>query len=284
MSTQAPMIGSSSNQALPRRDIFIWISTILFLNFLLDIFTKYPELSVTAVLTDLAAIGIFQYIAWYAIFYLLLCSDAALLSGRRDFVIGVMFCAAMLVPTSRIIWVVATGVAIYWYIFDLNDLKLRAAAIILGALSVQELWGHVFFNAIAYPLLCAETAVVGSFLEIIKAGTVWQDNVITGPTGYGIVIFGDCSAFHNLSLAMLCWITISKLRHQTWRKKDFGVASVIGLTMIILNIMRLCLMAWSLDLYRYWHDGAGSNIFAIGASLLVLLASLYGSKSIEERA
>ena len=52
---------------------------------------------------------------------------------------------------------------------------------------------------------------------------------------------------------------------------------VVAATMILLNLARLCLMAWNIDLFRYWHDGMGAEIFAIGASLTILLISLYGA-------
>jgi hypothetical protein len=55
-------------------------------------------------------------------------------------------------------------------------------------------------------------------------------------------------------------------------------ACVIGAAMIACNVMRLCLMAWSPDLYEYWHDGLGAQIFAVGASTMVLMLSLYGSR------
>jgi exosortase/archaeosortase family protein len=180
-------------------------------------------------------------------------------------------------PTSRMIWVAATGVAIYFWIFNGSDAKLRAAAIVLAALSVQELWGHVFFNLVALPLLRVETSAVGTILEAVRSGTVWQDNIITEPSGFGIVVYTGCSSFHNLSLAMLCWVTISRLRHQNWRRRDLVTGSLVAAAMILLNLARLCLMAWNIDLYHYWHDGLGADIFAIGASLAVLLISLYGA-------
>jgi hypothetical protein len=36
-------------------------------------------------------------------------------------------------------------------------------------------------------------------------------------------------------------------------------------------------MAWNNDLFHYWHDGLGAEIFAIGASLMILSISLYGA-------
>jgi exosortase/archaeosortase family protein len=147
---------------------------------------------------------------------------------------------------------------------------------------VQELWGHIFFNLVALPLLRAETAVVGTVLAAVRAGTTWQDNIISGPSGFGIVVYTGCSSFQNLSLAMLCWITISKLRHQTWRARDLIGAAIVGIVMIVLNFIRLYLMAWDVSLFEYWHNGTGAELFAIGASLTILLISLCGSPPVKQ--
>jgi exosortase/archaeosortase family protein len=176
------------------------------------------------------------------------------------------------------IWVVALGIAIFCWIGSGGDAKLRAAGIVLAALSVQEFWGHIFFDLFALRLLRAETAVVGTILQAARTGTVWQDNLITGPSGYGVVVYSGCSSFHNLSVAMLCWLTVSSLRNQNWHIRDLVTGCVVGIAMIVCNVTRLCLMAWNSDLYDYWHDGTGAQIFAIGASVIVLLLSLYGSR------
>jgi len=265
-------------RTLPRRDIFIWAAVILFLNQLFDAIKEMPTASLEALVTEVCAIGIFQYMAWYVIFRLLGSSDRAPAARSRDLLVIGALCLPLFLPTSRMIWVAATGIAIYLWLCSAGDLKLRAAGIVLAALSVQELWGHLFFQLVSFPLLRAETAIVGTMLEAVRPGTVWQDNAIIAPNGYGIVIIGNCSSFHNLSLAMLCWLTVGKLCNQSWRVRDFVIGGAVGGTMILFNIARLCFTGWNINLYHFWHDGIGAEIFAIGASLTILLISLYGAR------
>jgi len=186
-------------------------------------------------------------------------------------------CLLVLFPASQMIWVAAAGISIY-LVMNGGDAKLRAAGAVLGALAIQEFWGHVLFNLIAFPLLEAETAVVGMILEATRPGTLWQANTITAPSGFGLVIYTACSAYHNVSLAILCWITVSKLQDQRWRTRDFLIGSAIAGVMIILNIARLYMMALSVNLYHYWHEGAGADIFAVSASLTIFSISLWGSR------
>ena len=111
----------------------------------------------------------------------------------------------------------------------------------LAALAIQEYCGRIVFDLLALPLLRAETAVVGTLVQAARPGTVWQDNVITGPSGFGIAAYSGYSSFHDLSLAMLCWLTVSRLRNQSWRSRDLATGCVIGATMIACNVKRLCL-------------------------------------------
>jgi ammonia channel protein AmtB len=195
----------------------------------------------------------------------------------RDLLIAVALCCLVFVPSTRMIWTATLGVGIYAWLVN-GDPKVRAAGLILAALSVQECWARIVFKLFALPLLRAETAVVGTILQAIRPGTAWEGNVISGSSGHGIVVYDPCSSFHNLSVAALCWVTVRSVRDQRWQVRDFVTGGVVGMTMVLLNITRLCLMAWNADLYQYWHDRAGAQNFAIGASTAVLLISLYGSR------
>lgn len=269
---------------LPRRDVFLWAALILFLNHVYGALQSAPSASIGERLADLGSVGVFQYLAWYAVFRLLGWSDRAQAAEVRDVVATALLCLLAFSPSSRMIWVAAGGIAVYLTLSNAGDAKLRAAGIVLGALSVQQLWGYIFFNFFAFPLLRAETAVVGTVLEAVRAGTVWHDNVVTGPNGYGIIIYGACSSFHNVSSALLCWVAVTKLRRQAWQARDFAIGGAVCATMILLNLVRLCLMSWDVDLLRYLHDGAGADLFAAVGSLTVLLISLYGARTAKRAA
>jgi hypothetical protein len=267
--------------ALLRRDLFIWAVVILFFNQLADA-AKGPLIFTTqSIIYVLFAISIFQYMAWYVIFRLLWTSDRAQAARWQDLASVTALLILLFVPAGRMIWVSATALAGYLCLFNDGDRRLRSAGIVLAALSVQELWGHLFFNLIALHLLRVETAAVGLILEMAGTGTSWKGNIITGPTGFGLAIFAPCSSFHNLSLAVLCWVTVTRMRCQHLSLRTLVVGAMIGTTMIALNFTRLYLMALDADSYELWHEGVGAEIFAVGASLAVLLISLIGIRKTE---
>jgi hypothetical protein len=98
--------------------------------------------------------------------------------------------------------------------------------------------------------------------------------MITGPNGFGIVVYDPCSSFHNVFL--------SRWWHQCRWGQDLAMPSIVVGTMILLNFFRLCLMASDQGLYDYWHSGAGADIFAIGASLTILSIALHGLQRTEK--
>ena len=126
----------------PRRDIFIWVCSIILLNQLFGVVRETPSASPEQLLNDLGAVGIFQIMAWCAVFRLLALSDPAPVAQLRDFLIAVALCCLVFVPSTPMIWVAVLGVAIFGRLFNGGDPKLRAAGTVLAALSVQELWGR----------------------------------------------------------------------------------------------------------------------------------------------
>jgi len=276
-------IAATGGSDFPRRNVFMWAAVILVSNHLLAVARGVWPASLGELVAGLFAVGIFQCLAWYAVFHLIRASHPIKAARRRDVVIVAALCLLVFFPASPMIWVAATGVAIYLLFCGRGDLGLRAAGMVLAALSVQELWGHILFQVIAPPLLRAETAVVGAMLQLIRGGTVWHDNIIMTSNGYGIVLFPYCSSFHNVSLALLCWVTLTRLRYPIWRGYDFVVGGLVAGTLIILNTTRLYLMALDIDAYHFWHEGAGSEIFQVGASVAALLLTLYGSRAVKRQ-
>jgi Transmembrane exosortase (Exosortase_EpsH) len=269
---------NSAQSAASRSAVLRWAVIILGVNWLLAIVEENRTSTLPDLVTSLLSVGVFQYMAWFAVFRLLGAADRTKMASNRDWAVVLGLCLIVFLPNRRAAWIAATAIGLYFALLSGGDRKVRSCGIVLLALSGQEFWGRQLFELIASPLLRAEAAVVGTILQTMQHGAAWQDNIITDQSGWSIVIYPFCSSFHNVSLALLCWVTVSRLARDTWQGRDFAIAGLIGLAMIAMNVTRLLLMSFNQNLYHYWHDGAGSQIFAIGASLFVLLASLYAAR------
>ena len=58
------------------------------------------------------------------------------------------------------------------------------------------------------------------------------------PSGHEIAISEPCASFHNLSLASLCWITLTMLHRPYWVKRDIYIGFVAALIEFGCNICR----------------------------------------------
>src|SRR5262249_7985757 len=95
MNTVTDRISEPARQqgrTLYRRDIFIWAAAILLLNLVYSVVKEIPAVSLKALVSDLLAVGIFQYLAWYVIFRLLGSSGAVPAARSRDFLVVAAFC------------------------------------------------------------------------------------------------------------------------------------------------------------------------------------------------
>jgi len=286
----AKAVAWPASVAFTRRELFIWFAVILFATKFFQSVLQVSGLSFRDnPFIHIAGIGAFQLLAWFAVFLLLVREPSGNPATRQDFVVigllGIMNIALgiiNIVPAQRVIWIVATLGAIYIYLMNTKGSHSRAAATVLLALCVQSLWGPVFFSLFAFDLLRADAAIVGMFLDVTRSGYTWHDNVIA-TQGHSIEIYSACSSFHNLSLAVLCWVTLTKLNRPVWIATDFIYGAAVCAVMITVNVARLYVEALNYGSYEYWHNGNGIHIFQVGVSLIILLISLWGSSISDTR-
>jgi hypothetical protein len=267
-----------------RKERFIWFTTILVATKFFQSVLVVSGLSVwDHLFIQAVGMGAFQSLAWYVVFYLLARESSGACATRQDFaVIGllgvanVVLGAINVVPTQRVIWIVATLAAIYVFATSAKQSYIRAAATVLLALCAQALWGPAFFSLFALDLLRGDAILVGTLLDATRSGYTWHDNIIE-TQGHGIEIYGNCSSFHNVSLSILCWVTLTKLSRPNWISSDFIFGTAVCVVMIAVNVARLYVAALSYASYEYWHNGFGAHIFQIGVSVMILLISLWGS-------
>src|ERR1051325_9914735 len=179
---------SARVSGLTFRHAFFGSVVLIFVNWLATVILSNTA-SEWRIIADLLSVGIFQYMAWYVIFRLLHSRASLEMADSRHILIIAGICTLLLLPLKGIIWIAGTGIAAVILVSKHNDPNMRAAGIVLAALSVQEFWGQTVFQLISFPLLQAETAVVGTLLQLTWSGTLWHDNIITMPSGHGIILY-----------------------------------------------------------------------------------------------
>jgi hypothetical protein len=271
---------SAFDRAAPmsRRELFVWLACVLLANQILRLPEGAGAFALEALYTQIASRSAFYYLGWYAVFRLLLDAAAARCpASGLDVAVVISICATNFLPAASMTWIGVTAAAVYVMATSHGDGKMRAAAAVMLALSFNGLWGPKLFDVFAYYLLRADAALVGWTLAASQPGVSWSETIITTSGGHSIMVYGPCSAFHNISLGLLCWVSLTKLARSAWHWKDLAVGLTVCASVIALNTTRLYLMALSPGNFAYWHDGFGQHLFGWGMMLTVLGISLWGT-------
>jgi exosortase/archaeosortase family protein len=261
-----------------RREVFLWLAIGLFANQALQLFDTH---SVQAFAADFAEQNYIYWLACYVVIYRLYLSDGAVRAAHFDIAllsaVGAAILLASFLPYRFAVGLLATIIAAYLLLAHDGDRNLKAAGAVLLALSGQLVWGPILFQFFTPELLRADATIVGEILGSLRPDIAWTGTSFLGRDGHSIALVGACSSFNNVSTAVLACATIAMLTRTEWQRRDIAAMAIACVAMILINALRICLLAWSGGFYLFWHDGAGVQILGISETLIVLLIAWRGA-------
>jgi hypothetical protein len=161
--------------------------------------------------------------------------------------------------------------AVYLFFRYAHDINVRAAGTVSAAVAVQAVWAPLMFSKLSVVFLQIDAALVGVLIGLVVPGATWDGTVVFTPSGHNVEITSACASFHNLSLASLCWVTLTMLHRPYWVKSDLYNGLAVMLIQFVLNIWRLIFVCLSLPMYEFWHDGIGRHIFSAVATASAII-------------
>lgn len=213
-----------------------------------------------------AALGVFQFLGMVVTFHLLRgrAGDASI----PDFLgCGMSVLLACLgFPDFAI-----TLFAVFLIVRSRDDQSIKAAGTVTAAVAVQGIWAPLLFSKISFILLQIDAGVVGWIISQFTSDSSWSGAVVSTRGGHNVEITAGCASFHNLSLASLCWVTLTMLHRPYWLKSDLYVGLSVALVQIGFNVWRLVFVCWSPPMYEFWHDGFGKHIFSAVATVCTIV-------------
>ncbi len=194
--------------------------------------------------------------------------DDELLS-RGDLLAIALASLAFLLPSTKAI---AIPMIVAGLIFlPRRDARLSSIGQLLLAFAFYKGLGRILFNFVSPIVLPVETAAVQMLLSPFGQFT-WDNLTISAANGHRIYVEAGCSAFHNVSLATLLWISLLKLETLELKRFHWGILTAMASATIALNTTRIAMMAQSRSMLEYWHaDGPGATIISF-----VMLAAMLG--------
>ena len=166
----------------------------------------------------------------------------------------------------------------FLYFRNRSSIDDRAAAAVTAAVGMQALIAPFIFMKLSGYLLPLDAAAAGGLLKVFVPLSSFHGTFIWGPSGHSVNVLAGCSSFHNLSLASLCWVTITMMQRPYWTWRDPLIFATAAALQIVCNVARLTLVSANLAMYHFWHQGLGTHIFAAAATSSAIVISYYGAR------
>jgi hypothetical protein len=189
-----------------------------------------------------------------------------------DIAVGAGCLLLVALPISGLSWLAVTVLSIYILLFVGGSSSRRRGAIVLLAVTVPMLWSRLLFQLVANSILAIDASLVGWILRTNRTGHMvrFADNSGT------LVILPPCSSLANVSLAILCWVTISQLVRHRWSPVDILWCLFAGVSVIAVNVTRISLMGLSGSHYDAIHSTWGDAVVNVIILSLTVGISLLG--------
>jgi len=194
-----------------------------------------------------------------------------------ELAVGAGFVLLVILPIGPLSWFAVTALSLY-VIFSTDVVSSRRGAFILLATTVPMLWSRLLFQFFANLILQIDASLVGWMLGTHRTG-----DIVGFADGSGVlVILPACSSLANVSLAFLCWVTMSQLVGHKRSAYDLLWRLLACISVIAVNVTRLSLMGLSpwhyVTVHGPWGEVVGNTIILgliVGFSVLGVRRQLF---------
>ena len=189
-----------------------------------------------------------------------------------DLAVAMVVLLIIALPIGAMSWLAVTMLSLYVLLFTQATESQHRGAVILLAATVPMLWSHLVFDLFASFILAVDASLVGWMLGTHRSGTIVEFADHSGT----LAIFPSCSSLANVSLALLCWVTISAYVRHEWRVQDIFWCLLACSSVVAVNVIRISLMGLSSAHYQMLHAPLAESVLNIIILVLIFAISVLG--------
>ncbi len=196
----------------------------------------------------------------------LLLRGPALPAERLDWIVAILAVAAFLMPIGPLSWLVLSGLAIYILRTSSGANSINRGAWILLAMTVPMFWGRLLFSTLNEFILQGDAILVAWLVGTHRLGNAVQ---FVDGSGY-LWIAPACSSLANISLAILCWVTVTKVVDRPSSLADMAWIILAGIAVVAINVTRITFIGRHPELFDLLHGPIGAAVTSwvvLGATL-----------------
>jgi hypothetical protein len=185
-----------------------------------------------------------------------------------DLAVAMAVLLTIALPIGAMSWLAVTMLSLYVLLFTHATESQHRGAVILLAATVPMLWSRLVFDLFASLILAVDASLVGWMLGTHRSGNMVEFADHSGT----LVVFPSCSSLANVSLAILCWVTISASVRHEWRVQDIFWCLLACSSVVAVNVIRISLMGLSSAHYHMLHAPLAE--IALNIIILVLIVAI----------
>lgn len=244
---------SRSTPILGHRQIFPFTIAVLIVN---AVATKVIDAIAGLGLVDALTGGL--GLSWAFWLSAVLCIRLALLEADRAaqpkdlWLCGACLVAAV-VPVSPISALACTALASAILFDRRQGVFLKASAMVLLAISVQLLWSRLLMLFFIGPVAALDAKLV----SLIIHTRVHGNTVVFADGTHGMSILEACTSVQNASIALMLFVAIVRTFRPAPVVSEIYFALGLFLSVIVINLVRLTLMAQNIEMFRLIHGDVG---------------------------
>lgn len=193
---------------------------------------------------------------------------------RSDRAVLVVSALAWFIPEQHGVYL-ATTLAGGWFLLrGRADRRWAGIGQIWLALSIYELWGKLVFKILYQSIEGIEVGLISGIGRLVYGGIGAEGASLSVRSDWAIVVLEGCSSFHNLSLAVLVWLSILTIAERPVSRAALAVLATSFGFVVTINVARILAMLPSREAYHFWHDGTGSSLVAVASVVAMIVPAL----------
>ena len=189
-----------------------------------------------------------------------------------DLAVAMVLLLIIALPIGAMSWLAVTMLSLYILLFTQATESQHRGAVILLAATVPMLWSRLIFDLFANFILGLDASLVGWMLGTHRSGNMVEFADHSGT----LAVFPSCSSLANVSLALLCWVTISASVRHEWRAQDIFWCLLACSSVVAVNVIRISLMGLSSAHYHMLHAPLADMVSNIVILVLIVAISVLG--------
>lgn len=180
--------------------------------------------------------------------------------------IGATFIILVILPIGPLSWFAVAALCLY-VILSKSVASTRRGALILLATTVPMLWSRLIFQFLANLILQIDASFVAWIL-----GTQRTGDIVEFADGSGVlVILPACSSLANVSIAFLCWVTVSQ-----WICHKRSAYDVLWCFMACISVVAVNATRISIQGLSQWHYATFHSSWGDAMANMIILALIVG--------